>query len=155
VTIIFILLIYFLIFGKEGFKSESTFDLNTHDTYLVISNIHFIFTLSILLFFGVYLVRSLNTKFKNLIVNIILMISTILLIITLMNIFPFIEIINEKKSGWTINPPLSVNDLKIEKKIEKNNIRILSYIIFIFQLLLVMFLVYLVFITRRNFRKTL
>ena len=96
VTIIFILLIYFLIFGKEGFKSESTFDLNTHDTYLVISNIHFIFTLSILLFFGVYLVRSLNTKFKNLIVNIILMISTILLIIILKNIFPFIEIINEK-----------------------------------------------------------
>jgi predicted metal-binding membrane protein len=77
-TAIFVLILNFSLFGVDGFKSESVTDINIHDTYFVIANIHFILLLSVLIFFSVYLIRMLSRNFKNLTANLIFIISGLL-----------------------------------------------------------------------------
>nr|WP_288932113.1 hypothetical protein [uncultured Allomuricauda sp.] len=73
-TICFILIIILWIFGIDGLTLESVTDINVHDTYYVIANIHLIVLLTTLVFFGVYLIRMLKRNFKNLTANLIFMI---------------------------------------------------------------------------------
>ncbi|SHN08363.1 hypothetical protein [Polaribacter sp. KT 15] len=90
-TAIFVLIINFSLFGVDGFKSESVTDINVHDTYFVIANIHFIFPLSILIFFSVYLIRMLKQNFKNLTANMIFVISGVLSIWILTGMISFVN----------------------------------------------------------------
>lgn len=77
-TALFTVVLNFIIFGIDGFNSESYIDINVHDTYFVIANLHFILLLSVLIFSGVYLLRMLRRNFKNLTANLIFMISGLL-----------------------------------------------------------------------------
>jgi len=157
-TIILVLILNTLIFGIDGLKSDSTLDINVHDIYFVIANFHFILLLGVLVFFGIYLIRTLRKNFKNLTANLILMISTILLIIILNGISVIVENFIQQTSGWTIYPPLSVGEgiEQIEQDIEpkKNNFGILSSVIFYTQILLLIFLAYCGFKTGLNYKRT-
>ena len=147
-----------LIFGIDGLKSDSTLDINVHDTYFVIANFHFILLLGVLVFFGIYLIRTLRRNFKNLTANLILMISTILLIIVLNGISTIVENFIQLTSGWTIHPPLSAGEgiEQIEEEIEpkENNLGILFSIIFYTQILLLIFLAFCGFKTGLNYKRT-
>lgn len=155
-TIILVLILNTLIFGIDGLKSDSTLDINIHDTYFVIANFHFILLLGVLVFFGIYLIRTLRRNFKNLTANLILMISTILLILTLNGINTIVDNFIQQTSGWTIYPPLSAGMEQIEQEIEpkKNNFGILSSVLFYTQIILLIFLAYCGFKTGLNFRRT-
>ncbi|MCP4055333.1 MAG: hypothetical protein GY739_20290 [Mesoflavibacter sp.] len=105
-TTSFILILILWIFGIDGLKSDSVTDINVHDTYYVIANIHMIILITTLIFFGVYLIRMLRRNFKNLTANLIFMISNITLIL----IFTFlISLVNSIREipGSTEYPPLS------------------------------------------------
>lgn len=80
-TITFLLILIIGLFGIDGLKSEAVTDINVHDTYYVIANIHLIIALISLTFFGVYLIRMLRRNFKNLTANLIFMISNIVMIL--------------------------------------------------------------------------
>ncbi|MCB0745061.1 MAG: hypothetical protein KDC67_14225, partial [Ignavibacteriae bacterium] len=133
---------------------DSTLDINVHDTYFVIANFHFILLLGVLVFFGIYLIRTLRRNFKNLTANLILMISTILLVIILNGISAIVENFIQQTSGWTIYPPLSAGEV-IEQKIEtkENNFEILSSVLFYTQILLLIFLAFCGFKTGLNYKK--
>lgn len=77
-TVIFVIILNFYLFGVDGFKSKSVTDINVHDTYFVIANIHFILLLSILTFFSIYLIRMLKQNFKNITVNLIFILTGLL-----------------------------------------------------------------------------
>ena len=157
-TIILVLILNTLIFGIDGLKSDSTLDINVHDTYFVIANFYFILLLGVLVFFGVYLIRTLRGNFKNLTANLILMISTILLIIILNGISTIVENFIQQTSGWTIYPPLSAGDgmEQIEQEIEpkENDYGILSSVLFYTQILLLIFLTYCGFKTGLNYKQS-
>ena len=146
-----------LIFGIDGLKSDSILDVNVHDTYFVIANFHFILLLGVLVFFGIYLFRTLRRNFKNLTANLILMISTILLIIILNGISTIVENFIQQTSGWTIYPPLNTGEgmEQIEQEIEPtgNNFGILSSILFYTQILLLIFLAFSGFKSGRNYKQ--
>ena len=105
-TISFLLILILWVFGIDGLKPESVTDINVHDTYYVIANIHLIILMATLIFFGIYLIRMLRRNFKNLTANLIFMISDISLIL----IFTFlISLVNSIREipGSTEYPPLS------------------------------------------------
>ncbi|MGS2727903.1 hypothetical protein ACU8DI_14935 [Psychroserpens sp. BH13MA-6] len=157
-TTIIMLILNTLIFGIDGLKSDSTLDINIHDTYFVIANFHFILLLGVLVFFGIYLVRTLRRNFKNLTANLILMISTILLILILNGISTIVDNLIQQTSGWTIYPPLSAEQAieQIEKEIEQkeNNFGILSSVLFYTQIILLILLAYCGFKTGLNYKRT-
>ncbi|WP_435623769.1 hypothetical protein [Flagellimonas sp.] len=70
-----------LLFGMDGFDPDATLEINIHDTYFVIANSHFVLLIFILTFFWVYLFRIVRRRFKNLTVNLILLVTTIALIL--------------------------------------------------------------------------
>ena len=80
-TIILILILTLIIFWIDGFKSDATLSINIYNTYYVISNYQIIPLLFIGIFFVVYLLRAIKQRFKNNIVNIILIVVTILCIL--------------------------------------------------------------------------
>jgi len=153
-TIILVLILNTLIFGIDGLKSDSTLDINVHDTYFVIANFHFILLLGVLVFFGIYLIRTLHRNFKNLTANLILIISTILLIIILNGISAIVETFIQQTSGWTIYPPLSAGEGIEEIEPKENNFGILSSVLFYTQILLLIFLAYCGFKTGINYKRT-
>ena len=105
-TITFLLILIIGLFGIDGLKFDTVTDINFHDTYYVIANIHLIVLIFSLTFFGVYLIRMLRRNFKNLTANLIFMISDISLIL----IFTFlISLVNSIREipGSTEYPPLS------------------------------------------------
>ena len=145
-------LLNLLLFGIKGFKSETVIDINVHDTYYVISNFEFMIILGVGIFFGVYLVRSLIYKFKNLTANLILMISIILFSLVLTGISSMLDTFITQTSGWTIYPPLSALETEHEIKPKSNNLNILSSMLFYFKIALLIFLAYCGFKTGRNYK---
>lgn len=143
----------FVLFGTDGFKSDSILDLNIHDTYFVIANVHFVLLFSVLIFFGVYLFRTLKRNFKNLTANLILMISTILLILVLIGIDSIVDALIQQTSSWTIYPPLSAGENKTEIEPKESNFEILANVLFLIQILLLIFLTYCGFKTGRNYKQ--
>ncbi|WP_166966812.1 hypothetical protein [Yeosuana marina] len=105
-TISFVLILILGIFGIDGLKSDAVTDINVHDTYYVIANIHLIIPFISLTFFGVYLIRMLHRNFKNLTANLIFMISDITLILIFTLLISFVNSIREIP-GSTEYPPLS------------------------------------------------
>ncbi|TBV24755.1 hypothetical protein DMZ43_14725 [Meridianimaribacter sp. CL38] len=151
-TTLFALIINLLIFGFEGLTNNSTLNLNIHDTYLVIENTQFILFCSYIIFFGVYLVRVLRRKFNNLVANLILMISTILLVLVLMELISILELLNQQSSSWTVYPPLSDQEIEPEVKPKENGLLLISNILFGFQILLLSFIGYCGFKTGQNYK---
>ena len=152
-TIAFVLIMNFALFGTDGFKSDSNVDINIHDTYFVIANIHFVLLFSVLIFFGVYLFRTLRRNYKNLMANLILMISTILLILVFIGIDSIVEALIQQTSEWTIYPPLSAGKNIPEIEPKENSFEILSNVLFLIQILLLIFLTYCGFKTGRNYKQ--
>ena len=105
-TISFLLILIIGIFGIEGLKSDAITDINVHDTYYVITNIHLIIPIITLTFFSVYLVRMLRWNFKNLIANLIFMISDITMILIFTFLISLASSLREIPET-TIYPPLS------------------------------------------------
>ena len=161
-TIILVFILHILIFGIGGLKYDSTLDINIHDTYFVITHFHIILLLGVLVFFGIYLIRALGKNFKNLTANLILMISTILMIIILNEISAIVESFIQQTSGWTVYPPMSAGEgieeiaqeIEQEIKVEENNFGILSSVLFYTQVLLLIFLAYCGFKTGQNYKRT-
>lgn len=94
-TISFVLILIIGIFGIDGLKSDAVTDINVHDTYYIIANIHLIIPLISLVFFGIYLIRMLRRNFKNLTANLIFMISDITLILILTFLISLVNSIQE------------------------------------------------------------
>lgn len=152
-TTILVLILNTLIFGIDGLKTDSTLDINIHDTYFVIANFHFILLLGVLVFFGIFLVRTLRRNFKNLTANLILMISTILLILVLIGIDSILDALIRQTTSWTIYPPLSAGEVEPDFEPKENNLGILSSVLFFIQIFLLIFLAFCGYKTGRNYKR--
>lgn len=146
-TIVLVLILNMLILGIDGLKSDTTFNINIHETYFVIPNFHFTLLLGVLVFWGVYIIRALHKSFKNLTVNLILIISTILLILILNGISVIIENSNQLTS-------LSTNEGIGQFETKENGFSILLSVLFYIQILLLVFLTYCGFKTGQNYKRT-
>ena len=82
ITLTFILIIFYILFGKEGF-TEETIDINIKDTYFVINFWNAIIVFAIIIFFFIYLIRILIEKFKNNISNFVFAAVNLILILIL------------------------------------------------------------------------
>ena len=142
------LILILWIFGINGLKSDSVTDLNVHDTYYVIANIHLIIPMVTLIFFGVYLIRMLRRNFKNLTANLIFMISDITLIFIFTFLISFVNSIREIP-GSTEFPPLS--DGIVENA--GNGWNNAFYILLIIQLILIILLTISGIKTGRNYNR--
>jgi heme/copper-type cytochrome/quinol oxidase subunit 1 len=109
------LLAYFIwpvLFGT--IYGNMALDINLHDTYFVMSaspwQMLILCTFSVLSIL-IYFIRAIVKRYKNNIVNIILIISNFVLIIMLIKIYRIILLLEQtmdsKVKGWTIYPPLS------------------------------------------------
>ena len=147
-TVSFVLILILWIFGINGLKSDSVTDLNVHDTYYVIANIHLIIPMVTLIFFGVYLIRMLRRNFKNLTANLIFMISDITLILIFTFLISFVNSIREIP-GSTEFPPLS--DGIVENA--GNGWNNAFYILLIIQLILIILLTISGIKTGRNYNR--
>ena len=131
----------FSLFGADGFKSDSVTDINVHDTYFVLPNIHFILLLSVLIFFSVYLIRMLKRNFKNLTANMIFIISGLFSIWILTGMISI------------VNSYIGVTETAEYKLPVTNNIfDNVSTILYILQIIIVGFIVYSGFKTGRNYK---
>ena len=70
--------------------SDGVVDINIHDTYFVIANIHLWFLCVPLLFFISYLIRTTIFGYKSKTSNIILVISNILVLVSMVYIIQFV-----------------------------------------------------------------
>ena len=138
-------LVILLLFGVDGFQSDSTLDINIHDTYFVFANSHLAVPLLVLLFFGIYLFRAILANFKNLTVNLVLMISIILMIMVFGRLIFMLE---------TFSLPYSTLEngtLERERTAMERLMAMLSTVFWGFQIILLVFLAYCGFKTGRNY----
>ncbi len=152
-TVLLVLIINLTVFGIEGLKDNSTVDFNVHDTYFVIANIHVILLVAVSIIFLVYLIRVLSRRFRNLTANLILMISTILLILVSLGISSIIESLMEDTTGWTIYAPVGTEAASSESELANNNLTFLSQFLFYSQLALLIFLMYCGYRSNRSYQR--
>ncbi len=147
-TVTLILFVIVGVFGINGFKPDSTTDINVHDTYYVISTTHAIVLITPLIFFSIYLIRIFYQKFKNPVSNTVFMFSDIILIFIFTFLISFAGSIRETP-GTTIYPPLS----GIDNKVHDGNIwNDVYYILLIFQLFFIILLAISAVLTGYNYR---
>jgi heme/copper-type cytochrome/quinol oxidase subunit 1 len=147
-TIAFIVSLSIALFGINGLTSESTLDINVHDTYFVVLNFHVILLLSVLIFFSVYLLRMLRRNFKNLTANIIFIVACIFIIFTLNTLITMVNSFAQF-SGTTEYPPLSGGSVEEITK----GFGVLQIVLSIVQILLLILLAYSGFKTGLNFKQ--
>ncbi|MDO1512377.1 hypothetical protein Q2T41_06880 [Maribacter confluentis] len=141
-TIGLVLILTLTLFGLDGFKTDSTLDINIHDTYFVIANFHFVTLLFVFTFFVVYLLRTIRRNFKNTTANFILIMVTILLVLIIGKTIGMLDFFSLPSDDGTY--------------VQDNNpvgqiMRILSKILFGFQIGLLCLLAYCGFKTGRNY----
>ena len=141
-TIIIVVILTLVIFGLDGFKSDSTLDLNIHDTYFVITNFNLIPLIFVFTFFVVYLLRTTRRNFKNITANLILMIVTILFVLVAGKLIGILDFFSD--------PYNNQNDT-LNKSPVAHAIGILSKVMFVFQIGLLLLLGYSGFKTGRNY----
>ena len=130
------LVLTLILFGIEGFNINSTFDINIHDTYFVIANVHLVLLLFVFIFFTVYLLRVVRNRFKNITANLILIIVTILVAAVLGKTIGMLDFFS--------GPPNN-------ESVVGNALKIISRILFIVQIGLLVLLAYSGFKTGRNY----
>ncbi len=145
-TLGLVLIFILILFGLDGFRLDSTFDINIYDTYLVMSNFHFTALIFVFVFFGVYLFRAIRNGFKNFTVNIIAMVTTILMLWVL-DVFTTVLDILGLPYDTTENRPLSRERHPVEQFMS-----VLSKVIRGLQIMLLVFLAYSCFSAGRNYR---
>ncbi|MBA6151612.1 hypothetical protein [Gelidibacter maritimus] len=153
-SMVLILILNFIFFGSNAFSTDTTVDLNIHDTYFVIANIHLVVSLSVFLFFGIYLIRTLYRSFKNLAANIILMISIILLILIFTTTYSLITVLIQQSAGWTIYPPLSAGAIEHEIEPAEHYLGVLKNLVYGIQILLLILLAFCGYKTGRNYKQS-
>jgi len=111
--ILFILLIFFAIQGfptdPKLLLGDSTFDLNIHDTYLVISSMHYFIFTFLLLFSMLYFLRVVFLKFRKRVANYIYLTANGLFICSLLFVIQFIYEISQLFKNDTINDNTALN----------------------------------------------
>ncbi|SFR64121.1 hypothetical protein [Maribacter stanieri] len=130
------LVLTLILFGIEGFNINSTFDINIHDTYFVIANVHLVLLLFVFIFFTVYLLRAVRNRFKNITANLILIIVTILVAAVLGKTIGMLDFFS--------GPPNN-------ESVVGNALKIISRILFTVQIGLLVLLAYSGFKTGRNY----
>lgn len=141
-TFVFVLILTLVIYGLDGFKNDSTWDINIHDTYFVIANFHLIPLIFVFTFFVVYLLRTISRNFKNITVNLILMIVTILFVLVLGKLIGMLDFFSGPTNDETIT---------LDKSPVAYAIGIVSKVMFVFQIVLLILLAYCGFKTGRNY----
>ena len=141
-TAVLVLVLTLILFGIDGLNIDSTFDINIHDTYFVIANVHLVLLLFVFIFFKVYLIRVVLNGFKNLTANLVLIIATLLIAVVLGKIIGMLDFF----SGPPNNDSMAdgVNEVG-------NALKIISRILFTVQMILLVLLAYLGFKTGRNY----
>ncbi len=136
------LVLTLILFGIDGLNIDSTFDINIHDTYFVIANVHLVLLLFVFIFFKVYLIRVVLNGFKNITANLVLIIATLLVAVVLGKIIGMLDFF----SGPPNNDSMAdgVNEVG-------NAMKIISRILFTVQMILLVLLAYFGFKTGRNY----
>ncbi|MFQ3182408.1 MAG: heme/copper-type cytochrome/quinol oxidase subunit 1 [Urechidicola sp.] len=142
-TISFVLILILWIFGIDGLKSDAVTDINVHDTYFVIANIHLIVLIITLIFFGVYLIRMLRRNFKNIAANLVFMISGLLSIWILTGMISLVNSYIGVTETTEYNLPVTNNMF--------DNV---STILYLTQITIVGLMAYSGFKTGRNYKQT-
>ena len=153
-TLLVGLVLNIVVFGINVFEASSPIDINVHDTYFIIEDWTLIFVPSILLIVVVYLIRTLVYKFKNLTANLILMISTVLLIQAISEINLMLNLLSLGSSDWTIVPPSSTDEIQSGMNSMKNSSKTLSRVLFFTQTILIIFLAFCAYKTGQNHKRT-
>lgn len=154
-TLVVVLIVNLLIFGIEGLKDSSQLDINVHDTYFVFANIHLVLLLSVSALFLIYLLRTIARNFKNIAANLVLMISTLLLITALLGVSSIVESLMEETTSWTVYPPLETGIDQTETEYVDTNLHLLSRVLFYTQIALFLFFLFCGYKTRRNYKRSL
>lgn len=139
-----------LFINIEGPLVDSTLDINIHDTYFVIQDVHAVSLLTIFVFFGIYLIRTLRAKFTNLTANWVLITSTVLLILALTELKSILEFFAHYTSNWTINPPPSTEEIQPIVEPQKSGFDTVVSLLFYVQIALLIFLVHCGYKTGQN-----
>lgn len=104
-----VLVIIGLLIGFDDWRTKP-FEIQLHDTYIILS-ISQVFVLSFLnIAFWTYLIRQARNRFKRQSSNIVLLLTTGLLIFV---ISLTIKFVGSMDAGWTVYPPLSSSPTKI------------------------------------------
>ncbi|MDO6819459.1 hypothetical protein [Zobellia sp. 1_MG-2023] len=141
-TAVLVLVLTLILFGIDALNIDSTFDINIHDTYFVIANVHLVLLLFVFIFFKVYLIRVVLNGFKNLTANLVLIIATLLIAVVLGKIIGMLDFFS--------GPPN--NDSMADGANEVGNaLKIISRILFTVQMILLVLLAYFGFKTGRNY----
>ena len=142
-TVGLVLVLTLVLFGLDGFNSDSTFDINIHDTYFVIANIQMVPLIMIFTFFIIYFFRAIRQSFRNTTANLILIIATILFVIVLGKTIGILDFFNK---------PTNNTEIIKDKNPVGNALTILSNAIFIIQTGLLLLLVYSGFKIGQNYK---
>ncbi|MGW9686349.1 hypothetical protein [Flagellimonas sp. 2504JD1-5] len=145
-TLGLVFLITVLLFGLDGFDPDATFDINIHDTYLVISKVQFTLLIPVFVFFTIYLYRTFRNGFKNLTMNIIAMVATIVMLLVLDGFVSFMDAL------ITPYDPMERELLSRASYPVERMMSVLLTMIKVFQVVLLVFLGYCGFKAGRNYQ---
>tara|TARA_R110000868_G_scaffold244035_2_gene500161 strand:+ start:2008 stop:2487 length:480 start_codon:yes stop_codon:yes gene_type:complete len=146
-TSILVIILNLFFFGKNAFIADGTININIHDTYFVLANLHFVSLLSIFVFFIVYLIRSIINRYENVTVNIVLIATTIALILIIGGIISISDMFSQ-----SFNTPENFSSTGAKSPVSEilNN---LSKILFYVQIVLLVLLAYSGFKAGQNYKR--
>ncbi len=149
------------LFSLYDFEITSNFDINIHDTYYVISIFHIAIVVLFLTYFVIYLIRVIARRFRNNTANIVLLVSSLILILVLSAVNSLLATMTEQLSGWSVYPPLSTTgvatEIDLDRTYRERVIKVfekLSNSVFLTQLLLAILIAYCGFKTGQNYKKS-
>lgn len=148
-TLIFSLLMAYLVLGKQAF-TNSTIDINLHDSYYIIQTYLITFSIILPIFFVAYLVRVLKRKLDIVTVNVISILSTTFLILLIFSFYRLFPTTLSYKIGLIDNLPPSQN--KFIQELENTYRKIKTFLIII-QIILSFYLVFISYKTVQIYRK--
>ena len=115
-SIIIALIAFHFAFGLTNIQTESTLDINLHDTYFVIEKKEFLPLFCTMILYLFYLIKVCIQKFKNRVTLWIFSIISLIIILIFPTILGFVKSL-ATQPGWTIYPPLSGGKVEIKENI--------------------------------------